>query len=242
MAQIEFNYNQNLTIIQANLNDKFKDVINKYIQKTSLAPNKVFFLANGKQINTEETVENIMNDINKENKHLKVLVQIIEDENNKTKIIEQSKEIICPICNEPCRFKFDDYKLQLFDCINKHPINKMTMKIKDFPKTQNINISKIICGKCKIKNMGISPNKEFYKCLTCDMNICLLCRNNHDLNHNLIKYTKRNFICQKHNESFIKYCHQCNMNICYLCDEEHTGHKTIFLGLNQILKKQKTRY
>ena len=111
MAQIEFNYNQNLAIIQANLNDKFKDVINKYLQKSSLDSNKVFFLANGKQINTEETVENVMNDINKENKHLKVLVQIIEDENNKTKIIEQSKEIICPICNEPCRFKFDDYKL-----------------------------------------------------------------------------------------------------------------------------------
>ena len=48
MAQIEFNYNQNLTIIQANLNDKFKDVINKYLQKSSLDSNKVFFLANGK--------------------------------------------------------------------------------------------------------------------------------------------------------------------------------------------------
>ena len=130
MTQIEFNYNQNLTIIQANLNDKFKDVINKYLQKSSLDSNKVFFLANGKQINTEETVENTMNDINKQNNNLKVLVQMIEDENNKIKKIEQSKEIIC---NEPCRFKFDDYKLQLFDCINKHTINKMTMKIKDFP-------------------------------------------------------------------------------------------------------------
>ena len=31
MSKIEFNYNQNFTIIQAYLNDKFKDVINKYI-------------------------------------------------------------------------------------------------------------------------------------------------------------------------------------------------------------------
>ena len=52
-----------------------------------------------------------MNSTNKQNKNLKVLVQMIECENNKMKLIEQLKEIICPICNEPWRFKFDDYNL-----------------------------------------------------------------------------------------------------------------------------------
>ena len=53
MIQIEFDYNQHYVTIQANLNDKFKDVIDKYIQKSLLDPSSLYFLANGKQINPE---------------------------------------------------------------------------------------------------------------------------------------------------------------------------------------------
>ena len=92
------------------------------------------------------------------------------------------------------------------------------------------NMSNIICEKCRIKNKGNEPNNELYKCLTCNKNLCLLCRSNHNLNHNIIKYEQKNYIYQKHNEPFIKYCKECNKNICYSCDEEHGKHNTIFLG------------
>ena len=87
MIEIEFNYNQHYTTIQANLRDKFKDIINKYIQKSLLNPTSIYFLANGKRINPEETVEKQMNDTNMQNKNLKVLVQLLEDENNKKQVI-----------------------------------------------------------------------------------------------------------------------------------------------------------
>ena len=50
MVEIEFDLNQKKTIIQANMNDKFQVIINKYIDKALLDPNSVYFLANGKQI------------------------------------------------------------------------------------------------------------------------------------------------------------------------------------------------
>ena len=228
MIQIEFDYNQHYTKIQANLKDKFKDVIDKYIQKSLLDPSSLYFLANGKQINPEETVEQQMSDMNKQNQNFKVLVQLIEDGNTKTQVFDKSKDIICPKCREPCRIKVEDFHLKLFGCINNHTIKNI--KFSDFPNTQRINISNIICEKCKIKNKGNSPNHEFYKCLTCNINLCLLCKTNHNQNHNIIKYDHKNYICQKHNEHLIKFCTQCNKNICYSCDEEHENHKTIFLG------------
>ena len=51
MVEIEFNFNQAITNIQANLNDPFRDVINKFMQKSLLEPGSVNFLVNGKVIN-----------------------------------------------------------------------------------------------------------------------------------------------------------------------------------------------
>ena len=58
----------------------------------------------------------------------------------------------------------------------------------------------------------------------------MLCRSNHSLNHKIIDYDTKNYVCQKHNEPFIKYCKECKKNTCFSCDEEHREHKTIFLG------------
>ena len=74
MIEVEFDYNQQITIIQAKLDELFKEVVNKYLQKTSMDPAKVFFIANGKQINPEEKVENQISSMNKQNKKLKILV------------------------------------------------------------------------------------------------------------------------------------------------------------------------
>ena len=106
---------------------------------------------------------------------------------------------------------------------------KYNIKLIDFDNTQNINISKIICNKCPYKNKGNCPNDEFYRCLTCKINLCILCRSNHNNTHNIIKYDEKNYICPIHNENFIKYCIKCNKNICFSC-EEHEKHETLFFG------------
>ena len=209
MVEIEFDLNQESIVVQVNLNDIFQVAIDSYIKKSLLDPNSIFFLANGRQINPNETVESQMSNINKANKRMKVLVQFLK----KDTIVDvtiKSNEIICSKCKEPCLLEIEDYKIKLYKCKNNH-INKI--KIKDFPDTQKINISKIICGNCKIKNKGNCPNNKFFKCLICNKNLCLLCKPNHNLEHNIIIYDQINYICSKHNEHFIKYCKDCDVNI-----------------------------
>ena len=222
MVEIEFIYNQQTTTIQAKPDEPLKDVINKFLQKSLLKENNVFFISNGKPINSEKTVESHMNQMNKENNELKILAQITEEEKDKEQVFVKSKDIICPICHEPCIIKTENYKLSLFSCIKNHKFN---LKIKDFLGTQNINISNIICEKCKVKDKANSPNNEFYKCLTCNKNLCLLCKSVHQSDHNIINYDQINYICEKHNEQYIQYCTNCNKNICFSCEDEHTKHE-----------------
>ena len=228
MVEIEFNFNQAITNIQAKLDDPFQDVINKFMQKSLLQPGSVNFLANGKVINPNESVENHMSNLNKENKKMKIIVTMIEnDEQNKEQIISKSKDIICPRCKEPCRITTENYEIKLYECVNSHITENI--KFKDFDETQNINESQIKCDNCKFKNKGNCPVGEFYRCLSCKLNLCLLCKPNHDQRHNIIKYDQRNYICQIHNEPLIKYCIQCKKNICFAC-EEHKKHEFEDLG------------
>ena len=216
-------------------------VIDKYYQKAFrnpecplLSPNgtqinleSLWFSANGGKIIPEQTVESQMSELNKQDKKIRVLVYLL-DEDNQEQVFVKSKDIICPKCYEPCRFQIENYKIKLYDCINNHITDNIN--IIDFPNTQKINESNIICGICKDKNKGKSYNHEFFKCLTCFNNLCPLCRRNHDSNHNIINYEDKNYICQKHNDFFIKYCTNCKLNLCLHCQQEHSDHNTIFFG------------
>ena len=74
------------------------------------------------------------------------------NENNKTLIkynIKNSKEIICPKCYENVLIKINEYKINLF-CKNNHNISNILLN--EFKSIENIDLSKIICDKCKIKN------------------------------------------------------------------------------------------
>ena len=48
MIEVEFNYNQQIIVIQEQLDEPFKNAINKFLQKSLLDPNNVFFFANGR--------------------------------------------------------------------------------------------------------------------------------------------------------------------------------------------------
>ena len=228
MIQIEFIFNQQKIIIQAKSDEKFQSVIDRFIQKSQIQLDSVFFISNGNQIKPEQTMENIMTDMEKQNQKMKVLVNMIEDKNNdKKQVIIKSEDIICPKCSEPCRITLCNCKIRLFGCANNHITNNIEL-IK-FPKTQEVDISKIICDKCKVNNKGESTNYVFYKCFTCNKNLCVLCKINHQSDHNVIRDDLINNICPKHNEQLIKFCVECNLNTCFSCDEKHRKHKTINL-------------
>ena len=158
-------------------------------------------------------------------------ITVINSDIKKEDIFIQAKEIICPQCNESCRIKIENGKIKLFGCINNH--NYVEIDILNFKNTQKINISKIICNDCKDTNMGNVHNYEFYKCLTCRNNVCLICQTyKHNKSHILIKYEQKNYICPKHNYVFFQYCKKCKINMCLFCNEEHSGHEIIsFINL-----------
>ena len=59
------------------------------------------------------------------------------------------------------------------------------------------------------------------------MKLCPLCKSSHNKNHNIINYNDKNYICNKHNELFIKYCNECRENMCMLCENEHKNKKYV---------------
>jgi len=222
MTSIEFIYQGNITEIQSNLNDKMKDIINKYIMKSLIDKNSIMFLYSGNKINEELKLSDI---IGKEEKDkIKILVYS-KDSNNNNNTIKKSKYIICPDCGENIKYRINNYKIYLYECKNLHRINSILFN--EFDNTQNIDILKIICEKCKEKNKSNTYNNELFKCLTCGINLCPLCKSSHDKTHNIINYDQKNYLCEKHQEIFIKYCNECKMNICLICENEHKGHNTI---------------
>ena len=148
MITIEFNCGQMITIIQANLSEPFRIPLNKFAQKTLILLNSVNFIANGLTIDSENTVESHMSNLNKKDKKMIVLVDPVYI-SNKNEVKIQSNDFICPVCKESCRIKIEDYHVKLFKCINGHITSGI--RIDDFNKTQEINI---------INNMWTMQNQK----------------------------------------------------------------------------------
>ena len=208
MASIEFSYNGNNILIQCDINDKMEEIINKYILKSSIDKSSVVFLYSGNIINEELKLSEIIGKDKKDK--IKILVNSLDNINNNNSL-KKSEYIICPQCKENIKFKIEDYKISLYKCKNGHRIDNILLD--EFEKTQYIDISKIECNICKENNKSNTYNNEFYICLTCRINICPLCKSSHDKLHNIINYEQKNYICERHNETYIKYCDECKKNI-----------------------------
>ena len=225
MAEVEFIYNGTKTIIQCNLNEKIKDISKRFKDKINLTNKNINYTYNGNLVLNEELkFEDIVNNEDKIRKKMSFIVfdNLIE---TKDKDIIKSNEIICPECKENIRMNINEYKINLLKCKNGH--NKENILLDEFEETQNINLTDIICNICKNNNKSISYDNIFYKCLTCNINICPLCKSSHDKNHIIINYDEKYYICNEHNEKYMLYCEDCNKNLCTLCDG-HKEHKRIF--------------
>ena len=98
MVELIFIYNQRQTLILANLNDSFNDVIQKYINKTKLDRNNIYFISNGQKLSNKEKVKNILNQTEKSiNRKIILVISINNTINNINTNMIKSKDIICPI-------------------------------------------------------------------------------------------------------------------------------------------------
>ena len=111
MAEILFNYKGIETIIQCNINDKMKDIINRFISKIKNNNKNLYFIYNGNKVNEELTFNQQTNEIDNKRKKMNILVYE-EEENNKNNLKEiKSKEIICPECHENILININNYKI-----------------------------------------------------------------------------------------------------------------------------------
>ena len=234
MVEVNFNYEGNNTNIQCDINDKIKDIINKFLIKINKNENtNLYYLYNGNKIKEELTFYEQANQIDKDRNKMNVIVyNSLEEPNIKKEII--SKDIICLNCKEICLLDINDYKINFHNCINEHVNNNILLN--NYEYTQRINLNEITCDICKKYNKNNTHNNDFYICNNCNKNICPLCRTNHDESHNIINYDDKNYICKKHNDIFNKFCKKCNENICIICENEHNNHE--ILDLSQILIKK----
>ena len=143
MVELEFNFLQMKTIIQANLDDLFHIAIRKFCNKNNIKEDTVFFMAEGILLQGDKKIRDIMNQTKKRDNKINLLVYSLDrDIKNENAIIE-SKEIICPKCFELCRIKIEDYMIKLFDCKNNHFTE---INLDQFKETQKIDLCKNICS------------------------------------------------------------------------------------------------
>ena len=242
MFKIIFQYECHIVTILSELDDKIKKSIDSLINKINLNINEIYFLYNGERINTELTLNQIVNNIDKERKEMNIIVQNLE----KSMLIikkPKAKEIICPICKENILISIKNYRMNLYDCINNHKINDILFS--EYEKTQKSKTN-TYCYSCKNE---IENNNKFFKCVECEMKMCSFCKEKHLTTHHFMDCddntgdNNKSFICNKHNEFYFKYCYDCKIDLCKICEKEHENHyMTSFEGIipkkEKILKQQ----
>ena len=213
MITIKFIYENNQ--YQAIYKDKYSlliDILLEYSRIINKNIKELYFIYNGKKLfpKDKEKIFKLKNNN---------IVLFVFNLNNK-KENNEVKQIICPKCKEMAIINFDEDKILINNCINKHSIY---LSIYDFMQNQCINELK-----CNICNNDKSLyNEKLYIC-SCKQYICPLCAISHDETHIMIEYNNRFYKCNSHNNNFISYCNVCNMNLCTKCEGEHNiKHKLI---------------
>ena len=228
MAEIVFTYNGVPSIVQCYENDNFTDILSKLTAKIKINLNKVYFLYSGQIMqNKHQTFSQIANNLDKERKKMNIQINDSEVDIPESAIVKP-KQLICPECQKSCLISIIDYRIRLYDCINGHDTDCISLEC--FEDTQKIDESKIKCDDCKEVDKSNAYQKSFYRCNTCKINLCPLCKNKHDQNHYLINYDEINYICPKHNYPYALYCKSCKKNACISCEIEHNHHDIISYG------------
>jgi len=124
MIEVIFTYDGNLISIQCQKGNLMKDIIDKFATKLELDINNFIFLYGGKLVNTEIPLSELDNQIGNDINRVNIVVYDKDNysDNKNGEKLEISKVIICPECNEMCRIKINNYKINLYGCRNNHEI------------------------------------------------------------------------------------------------------------------------
>ena len=228
-VKVEFIFEGAPTVIQGKANNSLKNICQNFKNKLHIQNEDLTFMYSGGILNDALTFTQCANTMDKSRKKMTILVNKNDDnnQNNSTPVIIQSKEIICPKCFENSKIRINNYKINLIDCKNNHISNNIY--VKDFEDTQKIDLSKIICEKCK-QNKGQIYQYQFYICTACKANLCPTCKVSHEHKNNIIDYEQKNYLCQIHYDNFNSFCKVCKSNICTLCENNHLHHEKINFG------------
>ena len=214
--EIEFSYQSQSTIIQGNTQDILNNTFQNFANKAQIDINSVYFLYSGNIIDGNSTIEQKINSSDKERKKMIILVYNTYEMDQNSSIIKP-KDISCPECGDVAEINVVDYKI-LLQCKNGHHIDNILLE--EYENTQKIDISKIKCDECNINNKSNTYKNIFFRCSTCNINICPLCVDKHEKNHKIINYDDKNYICNKHNKIYHSYCYTCKNNICLFCEKD----------------------
>ena len=138
-----------------------------------------------------------MSDLDKKNKKIKILVYEIETNGNdnntdKEQLFTKTKDIKDSEYKEKPRSNTEIIKNKLSEYIKDNITNDINFTNIDI--TPMEKESQISCNKCKFKIKEQILNNELYRCLTCQQNLCIMCKLSHDQSHNIILYNYYNYI------------------------------------------------
>ena len=140
-VMVIFTLNGIQTRIQSLINEKMRDIINRFNIKLKININKVQYLYNGNQINLDATFYEQANPYDKERKVMNILVYTNESIISTSGGLVKSKDIICPKCKENCLMSCENYNIKLYQCKNGHFFKNISFK--EFNDNQNINENEI---------------------------------------------------------------------------------------------------
>ena len=149
MTSIYFLYQGREIYIPCEKKEKLFLILERFCSKVQVNKKYFNFLYGGNILDEQMSEDKIpFNDNNKR------FIQVDDNYeiNNPKDVIIKSNIIICPTCKESASISLENNKITISNCKNGHDIKKIN--IQDFPNTQKINLSKIICGRCKQNNMG----------------------------------------------------------------------------------------
>ena len=129
MAEVIFNYEGHNIIIQCNINDKMKNIINRFLIKIGKKENdnNLIYIYDAKIVNYELTFTQQSNELDKNRNKMNIIVKSNNDINKDIKEII-SKDIICLECGENIFINIKNFKINLYGCKNEHIINNILIK------------------------------------------------------------------------------------------------------------------
>ena len=114
------------------------------------------------------------------------------DEDSKVQMpVIQSQGVVCQKCFEPCRIEIKNYKIWMYDCINKYVTKNM--KLVNYKNTQMVDQKGIILYNCKKVNLFEAYNNIFYICLSFEQKLYPIGKSIYDKSHNIVDYNPKKY-------------------------------------------------